>query len=86
MAATYNGPIRQAITTRYHGATDTKGARVSATAAAGRIYLPWDHALDIVQNHYAAAIALRDRFEWASALVGGGLSNCDYVWVLTDAP
>ena len=33
----------QAITTKYHGATDRKGSRMSATTASGkRIYLAYD--------------------------------------------
>lgn len=84
MADKYTGPIRQAITTRYHGATNTKGARVSATAAAGRIYLPFDYALNDIDNHFAAADRLQNLHGWDGILVGGRLSNQDCVWVLTD--
>jgi hypothetical protein len=34
--------MRQAIVTRYLGATDYRGARVKATAYAGSVTLPWD--------------------------------------------
>jgi hypothetical protein len=54
----------QAITTKYLAPTNSRGARVKATAAAGSITIPWDHALDPCANHYAAALALTDRMEW----------------------
>ena len=38
----------QAIVTKYHGATNFKGSRISATAEAGRIYLSWDDSLNEV--------------------------------------
>lgn len=55
---------RQAITTRYLGPTDHRGARVVARCEAGRITVPWDHALDIFANHRAAALALARKLGW----------------------
>lgn len=54
----------QAITTKYLAPTNTRGARVKATASAGSVIIAWDHALNPVDNHYAAALALTDRMEW----------------------
>lgn len=54
----------QAIVTKFHGATNFRGSRVSATAQAGRVYLSWDDALDIDENHRAAATALANKFGW----------------------
>lgn len=54
----------QAITTTYHGSTNTRGSRVSAKCEAGRLSLPWDHALDSEGNHKAAAQALIKKLGW----------------------
>jgi len=47
----------QAITTKYLAPTNSRGARIKATAAAGSITIPWDYACDGSTNHYAAARA-----------------------------
>ena len=54
----------QAITTRYHGPTNCRGSRISARAQAGRLSLPYDHALTLDGNHEAAAAALAGKFNW----------------------
>ena len=51
-----------AIITKYHGPTDTKGARISATAEGyGTITRAFDHALDERGNH--ASVARQFAFE-----------------------
>ena len=77
----------QAIVTKFHGPTDSRGSRVSAKAQAGRKFYAWDYALDSEQNHDAAAKAYADSLGWLAngyRLVGGGLpdgtGNC---YVLT---
>lgn len=65
--------MRQAIVTRYIGPTNSMGPRVRAKAQAGSIMVPWDHAIDVDDNHTAAAEALADKFGWldrGSKLVG----------------
>jgi len=57
--------MRQAIVTKYLGPTDYRGSRVKATAQAGSMTVPWDHALDPAENHRAAAFALAKRLGWA---------------------
>lgn len=83
---------RQAIITKYHGATNVKGARVSASAEGpGRKIYSWDDALDVFGNHQAAAIRFANTFEWinpkdpnsADQLVGGGTID-GYCFVLLD--
>jgi hypothetical protein len=54
----------QAITTKYHPPTNTRGSRISAQCDAGRLSLPWDDALDSDGNHRAAAAALIKRLGW----------------------
>jgi hypothetical protein len=54
----------QAITTKYLGPTNTRGARIKATATAGSVTIPWDHALDACANHYAVARMLAGQNDW----------------------
>ena len=54
----------QAIQTKYHGPTDVKGSRISATCAAGRVVVDYDHALNNDQNHKRAAAALLRKLGW----------------------
>jgi hypothetical protein len=76
--------MRQAITTKFIPPTDTRGSRVKATAAAGSKTLYWDHALNIEDNHAAAARALANRFEWSGNWYGGGLAREGFVFVCDD--
>lgn len=55
---------RQAIRTRYHGPTNTRGSRISAKCGAGRVSVPYDHALNLYDNHAAAARALLAKLGW----------------------
>lgn len=82
-AAFSSAPLhcRQAIVTKYHGPTDARGFRVSATAEAGRVYLEWDAALNTEQNHQRAALALSHKLGWSPNLVGACLPKAaGYVW------
>jgi hypothetical protein len=45
----------QTIRTRYHSASNVKGSRFSAQCEAGRIYVPYNHALNLDENHMEAA-------------------------------
>lgn len=54
----------QAITTKYLSPTNSRGARIKATNSAESVMIPWDHALDAVENHYAAAVALARYWQW----------------------
>jgi hypothetical protein len=58
----------QAITTKYLAPTNTRGARIKATAAAGSITIPWDYALNACENHHAAACALARKYDWTDEL------------------
>lgn len=78
----------QAIVTKYHGPTNYKGSRISARAEAGRVIVHYDHALNIDENHKAAAQALVERLGWTvakgyPALAGGALpGNAGYCFVM----
>lgn len=54
----------QAITTKYLAPTNTRGARIKATAHSGSITIPWDNAVDTCTNHYVAACALAEQEGW----------------------
>lgn len=69
--------MRQAIVTKYHGPTDRRGSRVSATADAGRIFVSWDDSLGIEKNHDNAARLLAEKFKWRGTWYGGGLPTGD---------
>jgi hypothetical protein len=76
--------MRQAIVTKFHGPTNHRGARVKATADAGSITLPWDHALGVEGNHRAAAEALAKKYGWPLDMFGGGLPGSGYAFVYAD--
>lgn len=74
--------ITQAIETRYLGATNTKGGRIKATAWAGSVIVPYDHALDVQDNHRAAQLALRHKLGWQGKFAqGGNVKGDGYVFV-----
>lgn len=54
----------QAIQTKYHGPTNTRGSWVSAKCSAGSIRHGWDDGLNATQNHEAAARALIVKLHW----------------------
>jgi hypothetical protein len=77
--------MAQAILTKYHGPGNVRGSRISAEAAAGKIFVPYDHALDIDDNHKVAALALIRKFGWErraqDGLAHGTLPSGDHVHV-----
>ena len=64
--------ITQAIETRYLGPTNTKSGRIKATAWAGSVTVPYDHALNSEDNHRAAAMALVTKLQWQGTFAQGG--------------
>ena len=75
----------QAIITKYHGPTNTRGSRISARCEAGRVSIPYPHELSGQAVHRAAAEALAANLGWTGAhygeLLGGGLPSGEYVFV-----
>lgn len=76
--------FRQAIVCRYHGPTNTRGARVSARAQAGRLTLAWDDALDPAGNFARVARAFAGDKGWPGTMAGGFLPDGSCVFVFTD--
>jgi hypothetical protein len=79
----------QAIVTKLLGPTTHMGTRISARCNAGHLVVRYDYALDIDENHKAAAQALVERLGWTEAkgypaLVGGALpGNAGYCFVMS---
>jgi hypothetical protein len=81
----------QAITTKFHGPTDHKGARITARCDAGRITIPYEYGASQDGAHDAAAQALIAKLDWnkhGRAWIRGhlpGNDGCVYVVVLSTA-
>ena len=78
----------QAIRTKYHGPTNNRGSRISAQCEAGRIFVPYDYALNIDGNHKAACDALIKKLGWDNehyADMVGGVFNGAMYWVFERA-
>jgi hypothetical protein len=70
----------QAIRTRYHGPTNSRGSRIIAKCEGGSITMPYDHAQNLEGNHAAAARLLLERMGWPNVYFGGVFDR-DYYWV-----
>lgn len=75
----------QAIETKYLGPTNYRGTRIKATAAAGALVFDYDHALNLADNHEAAARALLAKLEWdqdMAELHQGALPSGNYCFIV----
>lgn len=80
----------QAILTKYLSPTNTRGARIKATAHAGSVVVGYDHRMNVDGNHAAAAETLVRKLGWGpeegkayeGAWVRGQLPDGDYCHVL----
>jgi hypothetical protein len=76
--------MNEAIVTKYHGATDTRGSRVTATACGGlKVSIPYPHDLNGEAVHMAAAAALMAKAGGKGKLVAGLMPTGGYVFILT---
>lgn len=75
----------QAIQTSYKCPTNSSGARIVASADAGRMIVPYDHALDMAGNHRAAALEFANKHQWTRSgkLISGTLRSGDHCHVFT---
>jgi hypothetical protein len=78
--------MKQAIVTKYLAPTNTKGARVKATASLARpsVTIPWDSAWSVERNHEFAAQVLRERLGWSGTLQAGSISAQSVAHVFID--
>lgn len=68
--------MRQAITTKFIGPTNTRGSRVKATSASGHtLTRPWDYAEEVNANHGRAALALATKLGWHGRWIAGGMGD-----------
>lgn len=73
----------KAIVVKYHGPTNTKGSRYSATVEGGaRIMVSKDYSLNPDDGRKQAALALCDKMGWGNILIKGYLPNGDSVFTL----
>jgi hypothetical protein len=71
----------KAITTKYHGPTNTRGARITASDEDGnRVSISYPYELSGEDVHRKAADRLCEKMGWKGRLVGGSLKN-GYVFV-----
>jgi hypothetical protein len=75
----------KAIETKYHPATNTRGARLSARDMDGnRISIPYPHdSQPGEQAHRVAAEALLAKMHWSGRLIGGA-TRAGYAFVFAD--
>lgn len=68
---------RVGIVCRYHGPTNSRGSRISVGRAAGpgRIYVSWDHALNVEENYVAAVREYVERMDWDGVWCVGLIDN-----------
>ena len=75
---------RQAITVKFLGPTDTRGARLKASAQAGSITIPFEYGMPRELRNSDAAMRLCAKLGWSGELVEGGLPDGDSVFVFKD--
>jgi hypothetical protein len=70
----------QAIVTKFIGPTNFRGSRIKAKAFAKSVTIPYDHALNIEDNHMVAAETLATKLGWYGTWYAGGMpegsGNC----------
>lgn len=76
--------MKQAIVTKFLGATNHTGSRIKATAYAGSITVGYKDELSNEENHSEAAKLLAKKYGWDTKndYVGGSMPNeCGYIFV-----
>lgn len=78
----------KAIRTQYHGPTDRRGSRISATSGekGQRVYLSDWGSLTTSGGHAMAAKRLCEKMGWPTDLIGGGFPDGSMVWVFAKSP
>ena len=72
-----------AIETRFHGPTNSRGARITATAVKNRITVSYPYELSGEDCHRVAAEALCAKMKWPGKLIGDGTAK-GYVFIFAD--
>lgn len=63
----------QAMTTKYFGPTNHRGARIRVKAQVGTAFFPWDYALNSTQNHTKAMRLFAQKQAWNADFHVGSL-------------
>lgn len=75
----------QAIITKFYGPTNSKGARIKAECAAGKIFVSYEYGMNTQDNHWNAAKALINKLEWnewdSNWICGGSPDATGFVFV-----
>lgn len=71
----------KAIKTSYIPATNTKGCKMRASTDSISIFVTYDHALSVSENHQRAACELLTKLGWEGDYVGGSLDGKFYFFV-----
>ena len=75
----------QAITTKFHSPTNTRGARISATSESGhRVMIGYPHELSDAAVHAEAVKALCAKLGWHGKLACGA-TKTGFVFVFVEA-
>jgi len=74
----------QAIETRFAGPTNHRGARIIVRAQAGRMTVPWDHALNSDENHRVAAEMFAQKWGWGRVKGGANARGDGYCFICID--
>lgn len=82
---TEGGLTVQAIITKYHGPTDTRGSRISATCASGKTSIPYPYHLEGIAAHADAARELCEKLGLVGRFTSGHLPDGRYVFTFVQS-
>lgn len=75
----------QAIITKFYGPTNSKGARIKAECAAGKVFVPYSYEYNTQDAHWQAAKALIVKMGWqewdGKWVCGGSIDASGFVFV-----
>ena len=75
----------QAISTKFLGATDSRGSRIKATCEGGSVTVSYPYEKRSgAEAHSVAALALCAKMGWAGTLIAGG-TQTGYVFVFASS-
>jgi hypothetical protein len=72
----------QTISTKFYGATNTRGSRIIARTASGVSFTSnYQHALNSDENHWRAAQGLAKKLDWSGDFIQGDTATgCVFVF------
>ena len=70
------------ISTKYHGPSNTKGSRFTASYDGKRITKSYDYAIDAHENHEAAALAFIEKHFPEYTIRAYGATDNGYVFLV----